>query len=80
MAGEDEAVAEAAMNDTAQRANDLAVRMQQHGFPMDVAVKRGTGPNGAIGINIQIQIGILAQIVLYETLLDILEAKEALEE
>ena len=70
------AVAQAAMNELASRANELASRLQGHGLPMDVTIIRGAGPSGSFGTKVQLQVGPHAQITLYEVLCDILDARE----
>jgi hypothetical protein len=73
---EDRAVVQAAMNELATRANEVASRMQAHGLPADVTIVRGTSPGGNFITKIEFKVGVHAQLALYEVLCDILDSRE----
>ena len=66
---------EAMLNDWAKRANEVAERMQQQGLPMTVTVGRAARLGGSGGITLELNVGPMAQIALYEMLCDHIEEK-----
>lgn len=73
---EEQAIAQAEMNQWAARANEVAARMQEHGLLLSVNTTRARDIHGNLGIDIKLGIDVTTHIRMFELMCDKLDEEE----